>query len=107
MNIKRGKIKILLYGESYHTKVFCEQLENYKKGLFEPKYFERLDSLINYDEFDLIHLISSPLSEIKKIKIKKPIIYHWIGTDVYRFLNDSVIRKYLKKYLLKFAFDYN
>jgi len=102
LNIKPGKIKILLHGEPYHTKVFCEQLENYKKGIFEPKYFENLNPDISYDKFDLFHLISPPLPVIKKLrKFKKPVIYHWIGTDVYRLLNDSLIKKISKKYLLK------
>ncbi|RPI72392.1 MAG: hypothetical protein EHM47_08370 [Ignavibacteriales bacterium] len=104
MSIKSGKIKILLHGESYHTKIFCEQLENYKKGVFEPKYYDRLDSKIDYDLFDLFHLISPPLPVIKKLKkFNRPIIYHWIGTDVYRFLNDSIIKRSLKKRLIKSA----
>lgn len=98
------KIKIFLHGEKYHAKVFCEQLENYEKGIFEPKYFEKLDSQINYDEFDLFHLISSPLTVIKKLnKYNKPILYHWIGTDVYRLINDSFIKKLLKKNLINLS----
>src|SRR5690606_14952964 len=72
------------------------------KGIFEPKYFENLNPDISYDKFDLFHLISPPLPVIKKLrKFKKPVIYHWIGTDVYRLLNDSLIKKISKKYLLK------
>jgi hypothetical protein len=102
LSLKPNKIKILLHGEKYHAKVFCEQLENYEKGIFEPKYFDKLTSGLNYDEFDLFHLISSPLPVIKKLnKYKKPILFHWIGTDVHRFINDSSVKRRLKKFLLQ------
>jgi len=37
-----NKIKILLHGEPYHTKMFEDQLKANSKGIFEPKYFEIL-----------------------------------------------------------------
>jgi hypothetical protein len=102
LNIKTSKIKVFLHGEAYHAKEFCNQLENYKKGVFEPKYFENPGDLKNYEEFDLFHLISSPLPIIKSLKRhRKPIFYHWIGTDVYRFLNDFPLKKIFKKNLIK------
>ena len=104
MSSKPGKIKILFHGEKYHAKVFCEQLENYEKGIFEPKYYEELTPLLNYESFDFFHLISSPIPVIKKLKkYKKPIYFHWIGTDVYRFIKDSAIKRSLKKYLINSA----
>ena len=104
MSSKPNKIKILFHGEKYHAKVFCEQLENYEKGLFEPKYFEDLTPGLNYDEFDLFHLVSPPIRIIKKLnKYKKPILFHWIGTDVYRFIKDSSVKRTLKKYLIQSA----
>jgi len=102
LSLKPNKIKILLHGEKYHAKVFSEQLENYEKGIFEPKYFDKLTSGLNYEAFDLFHLISSPLPVIKKLnKYKKPILFHWIGTDVYRFINDSLVKRRLKKFLIQ------
>ncbi len=102
MSGKPNKIKILLHGEKYHAKAFCEQLENYKKGIFEPKYFDQLTQAINYYEFDLFHLISPPIRVIRKLnKYKKPVLFHWIGTDVYRFINESSIKRRLKKFFIE------
>ncbi len=104
MSIKPNKIKILLHGEEYHAKVFCEQLENYEKGIFEPKYFDELTSKLNYNEFDLFHLVSPPIRVIKKLKkYNKPILFHWIGTDVYRFIKDPPVKRALKKFLIQSA----
>lgn len=101
MSISPDKIKILLLGEKYHTKVFNEQLENYEKSVFEPKYYDKLPSNEVLDTFDLFHLISSPITIIKKLtRYKKPIIYHWIGTDVYRFINDRSLKRFLKKQMI-------
>lgn len=95
------KIKILILGEEYHAKAFNEQLKNYEKGIFEPKYISSFNESLNYSSFDLFHLISSPLPFIKRVnKFNKPILYHWTGTDVYRFINDSYIKRLLKKYFI-------
>ncbi len=108
MSFPSKKIKILLLGEEYHTKVFYEQLENYEKSVFEPKYFNKLTAEINYNEFDLFHLISSPLPLIRTLsKYKKPVLYHWIGTDVYRLINDSSIKKFVKKLIINSSQVYN
>jgi hypothetical protein len=98
---RKNKIKILLYGEKYHAKAFCEQLENYEKGIFEPKYSEKaLDYKLT--DFDLFHLISPPLPAVMRFaKYNKPVLYHWIGTDVYRFLNDLHFKKVFKRFLLR------
>lgn len=96
------KIKILILGEEYHAKAFYEQLKNYKKGIFEPKYISDLNELPQYSNIDLFHLISTPLPVIKRVrKFHKPIFYHWIGTDVYRFMNDSYIKQLLKKLIIR------
>jgi len=101
MPISPDKIKILLLGEKYHAKVFNEQLENYEKSVFEPKYYDKLPSNEVLETFDLFHLISSPITIIKKLTgYKKPIIYHWIGTDVYRFINDRFLKRFLKKQMI-------
>ena len=98
MPIPPDKIKILLIGEEYHAKVFNQLLENYEKSVFEPKFYSELPSNEVLKQFDLFHLISSPLPVIKKLSHhSKPILYHWIGTDVYRFLNDNFLKRYLKK----------
>jgi hypothetical protein len=108
LSINYGKIKILLYGEKYHAKAFCKQLENYEKGIFEPKYFDELTPGLSYDEFDLFHLISSPLPVIKKLnKYKKPILYHWIGTDVYRLIKDSLLKRTFKKFVIQSSYVKN
>ena len=89
----RSKIRILILGEEYHAKAFYEQLNNYEKGIFEPKYIASINEHSDYSDFDLLHLISTPLPVIRKLsKFKKPIFYHWIGTDVYRFINDNFIK---------------
>ena len=94
----RSKIRILILGEEYHAKAFYEQLKNYETGIFEPKYIASIKEHSDYGNFDLFHLISTPLPVIRKLsKFKKPIFYHWIGTDVYRFINDNFIMKYFKK----------
>jgi hypothetical protein len=99
-----SKIRILILGEVYHAKAFYEQLKNYEKGIFEPKYYDKLPSDEVLKNFDLYHLISSPLPVINKLKQhSKPILYHWIGTDVYRFLNDNFIKRYLKKLIIDSA----
>ena len=96
------KIKILLIGEEYHAKVFNQQLENYEKSVFEPKYYSEPPSDEVLTQFDLFHLISSPLPLIKKFRLNlKPVIYHWIGTDVYRFINDNYLKKFFKKIIIK------
>lgn len=101
MLIPPEKIKILLLGEEYHAKVFNEQLENYEKSVFEPKYYNELPSNEVLEKFDLFHLISSPIPVIKKLRrCKKPIFYHWIGTDVYRFINDAFIKRFFKKLII-------
>ncbi len=95
------KIKILLTGEEYHAKVFNDQLENYEKSIFEPKYYSKLPPDDELELFDIYHLISSPLPVINKLeKYSKPILYHWIGTDVHRILNDSLIKRYFKKLII-------
>lgn len=108
MNDSEKKIKILLHGESYHTKVFCEQLNSFSGGKIEAEFFETLSDEINYAAFDIIHLISSPLPLLKKLaKYKKPLIYHWIGTDVYRFSNDFYFKKIAKKIIFKSTRAFN
>ncbi|MBE0572442.1 MAG: hypothetical protein IH618_12935 [Ignavibacteriaceae bacterium] len=101
MLIPPEKIKILLLGEEYHAKVFNEQLENYEKSVFEPKYYNELPSNEVLETFDLFHLISSPIPVIKKLRrYKRPVFYHWIGTDVYRFINDAFIKRFFKKLII-------
>ena len=104
MPIPQEKIKILLHGEEYHAKVLNEQLENYEKSVFEPKFYKDLPSIEVINGFDVFHLISSPLSIIKKLsQYSKPIFYHWIGTDVYRFINDNLFKRSLKKLIINSA----
>ena len=108
MPVPTDKIKILLLGEEYHAKVFYEQLENYEKSVFEPKYYKDLPSHEALEKFDLFHLISSPLPVIKKLRrFGKPVLYHWIGTDVYRFINDSFIKRFLKKNIINSSSVHN
>ena len=103
-----NKIKILLLGEEYHAKVFYEQLENYEKSVFEPKFYNELPSQDTLANYDLFHLISSPLPVIKKLsRYRKPVFYHWIGTDVYRFINDSFIRRFFKKLIINSPLVHN
>ena len=103
-----NKIKILLLGEEYHAKVFYEQLENYEKSVFEPKFYKELPSQNTLANYDLFHLVSSPLPVIKKlIRYKKPVFYHWIGTDVYRFINDSFIKRFFKKLIINSPLVHN
>ena len=103
-----NKIKILLLGEEYHAKVFYEQLENYEKSVFEPKFYNELPSQDTLANYDLFHLISSPLPVIKKLsRYKKPVFYHWIGTDVYRFINDSFIKRFFKKLIINSPLVHN
>ena len=95
-------IKVLIYGEAYHALAFTEQLKSYVNNMLQPKYIEDLSSEINYKDFDVFHLISPPLPVIKKLtKLGKPIIYHWIGTDVQRITRDFFIKRNAKKWLLK------
>ena len=101
MNVFQVKIKILLLGEAYHAKVFCEQLENYEKSVFEPKYYNELPPIEVLERVDVYHLISSPLPVIKKLKrFRKPIFNHWIGTDVYRIITDNPVKRFFKKNIL-------
>ena len=94
MTYSSSKIKIIILGEEYHAKVFCEQLKNYKKGIFEPKYITGIGELSRSSSIDLFHLISPPLPVIRRVsKFKKPIFYHWIGTDVYRIINNSYVKQ--------------
>ena len=101
MTYSSRKIKILILGEEYHAKAFNEQLKNYKKGIFKPKYISDLNELPRHNDIDLFHLISTPLPVIKKLsKFNRPIFFHWIGTDVYRLINDSFLKRQLKKYFI-------
>ena len=101
MQVSPDKIKILIIGEEYHAKVFNQQLENYEKSIFEPKFYSKLPSSEELKHFDIFHLISSPLPVLKKLTYySKPILYHWIGTDVYRFINDNFLKKYFKKLII-------
>ena len=94
-------IKVLLHGMPYHTKVFEEQLREFSNGIFEPVYCENLSDNFEFTHFDLFHLISTPLPTLKKfVKYNKPVFYHWIGTDVYRILNDFYIKRWMKKRLI-------
>lgn len=103
-----NKIKILLHGEPYHTKMFEDQLKANSKGIFEPKYFEILNDNINYNDFDLFHLISPPLISLRKLKqYKKPMIYQWIGSDVQRIIQDSFLKRLAKKRLIKSTGAFN
>ena len=102
MNDTGKRIKILLHGESYHARVFAEQLNNFCNEEIDAEFHETLTDKISYEGFDVFHLISSPLPVLKKLaKYKKPLIYHWIGTDVYRFSNDFYFKKITKKRLIK------
>ena len=95
------KIKILILGEEYHARAFSDQLKNYENGVFEPKYTGELTNEPHLKNYDLFHLISTPLPVISKLsKYGQPILYHWIGTDVYRFIKDSYIKRQLKKYFI-------
>ena len=95
------KIKILILGEEYHARAFSDQLKNYENGVFEPKYTSELTNEPHLKNYDLFHLISTPLPLISKLsKYGQPILYHWIGTDVYRFIEDSYIKRQLKKYFI-------
>ncbi len=95
------KIKILILGEEYHARAFSDQLKNYENGVFEPKYTSELTNEPHLKNYDLFHLISTPLPLISKLsKYGQPILYHWIGTDVYRFIKDSYIKRQLKKYFI-------
>lgn len=108
MLISPEKIKIFLLGEEYHTKVFNERLENYENSVFEPKFFDSLPSNEVLEKFDLFHLVSSPITVIKKlIRYKKPIFYHWIGTDVYRFIHDTYCKRFLKKLIINSPLVFN
>ncbi len=95
------KIKILILGEEYHARAFSDQLKNYENGVFEPKYTSELTNEPHLKNYDLFHLISTPLPLISKLsKYGQPILYHWIGTDVYRFIKDSYIKRQIKKYFI-------
>lgn len=108
MPIPHEIIKILLLGEEYHAKVFNEQLENYEKSVFEPKFYNELPSNEVLKNFDLFHLISSPITVIKKLSCyKKPIFYHWIGTDVYRFIHYTYLKRFLKKLVISSPLVFN
>jgi len=88
--------------------VFNEQLENYEKSVFEPKFYKNLPSGEVLNGFDIFHLISSPLPVIKKLqRYSKPIFYHWIGTDVYRFINDNLFKRNLKKIIINSSIVFN
>lgn len=96
------KIRILLLGESYHAKVFCDQVNEYIGTLAVAEYNEDPLDDIDYRKYDIIHLISPPLRIIKKlIRFNKPIFFHWIGTDVYRFSKDWFFKKQMKRLLIK------
>ncbi len=102
MSLPAKRVKILLHGEPYHTQVFEEQLkENCSEG-FDTKYYAKLTKEINYEEFDIFHLISAPLPTLRQLAgYKKILFYHWIGTDVYRIISDSPIKSWFKKRILK------
>ncbi|MEE9448699.1 MAG: hypothetical protein V3V72_01510 [Ignavibacteriaceae bacterium] len=102
------RIKILLHGESYHAKVFSEQLNRFNSGIIEAEFYGTLTNKINYAGFDIFHLISSPLPVLRRlVKYKKSLIYHWIGTDVYRFSNDFFFKKIIKKILINSVGAFN
>lgn len=108
MSVLPKKIKIFLMGEEYHAKEFCEQLEIYEKSVFEPKFYKDLPSNEVLSSFNIFHLISSPLPVIKKLRhYSKPIFYHWIGTDVYRFYNDYFFKRNLKKIIINSSKVFN
>ena len=83
-------------------RVFVENLKKYCSVDLVCEEAASINDIAKIEEYDLIHLISSPLSLLKKLfRYGKPIIYHWIGTDVYRFIKDSELKRWLKKRLIK------
>lgn len=82
--------------------MFRDQLNEFSDNTFYAEYFGSLPDVSTVRNFNIIHLISTPLTILRKLKhFNKPIFYHWIGTDVYRFTKDSFIKKQAKKLLIK------
>ena len=102
MSDKIKKTKIFLLGEAYHSKSLHRQLQIHCGDKLEIEFSSTLPATAVLQEFDVFHLISAPLSVIRKVHIgRKPVIYHWIGTDVYRFINDQFLKRFVKKILIK------
>jgi hypothetical protein len=102
LNDLKNKLKVVLLGEPYHARVFSNQINETLKNILIAEYFESYSEDLAFKDVDIIHLISPPLKLVKKLLVyKKPIFFHWIGTDVYRFAKDSFLKKQIKKLLIK------
>jgi len=96
-------IKILLHGEKHHVNLFKYQIDMYCAGKLICEVCDDIENADKLKKFDIVHLVSSPLPLIRKLaKYKLPVIYHWIGTDVYRIINDHFIKRWFKKILISY-----
>ncbi len=101
MAVNDSKIKILLLGEAYHAKMLVRQLKTYLPQKIEASFSEDVPLRKNLSAIDILHLISPPLPVLGKVKrYGKPVLFHWIGTDVYQIYIDHFIKKWLKKRLI-------
>lgn len=88
---------------AYHARVLAEQLQRYAPEDLVAKYSEQDPQASMLDQFDVLHIISAPLTQLFRFRFtKKPIVYHWIGSDVQRIVKDAPLRRRLKKWLIDF-----
>ncbi len=100
---KLSPVKVLLTGMPYHASALAEQLERFAGDELEALYSET-PTAEQFSAGDVLHLISAPLPDLLKLrKYGKPIIYHWIGSDVLRIIEDPPLKRLFKRILIKAA----
>jgi hypothetical protein len=92
---------VLAVGGGLHADALREQMETRHPGEIEIVCRPTLDRGAALGPFDLLHLISMPLPVLREAgRAGRPLVNHWIGTDVYRFLHDRPLKRWLKKRLI-------
>ena len=88
----------------YHARVLSEQLKLFASESLRVRYVGQTLTRREIERCDVLHLISSPLPQLLKARSTgKPVVYHWIGSDVLRIIKDTPLRRRLKKMLIDIA----
>ncbi len=104
MREKHTKIRVFIIGMAYHARVLTEQLQRFAPEELVVKYSEQAPQPRMLEQFDVLHIISAPLTQLFRFRFAQiPIVYHWIGSDVQRIVKDAPLHRRLKKWLIDFT----
>ncbi|UCF79703.1 MAG: hypothetical protein JSW03_05545 [Candidatus Eiseniibacteriota bacterium] len=97
-----GRTRLLILGEACHARDLKEQLDENFGDKLNVAVQSQGEAPVPYGQFDVFHLISSPLPSLRDLaRFRRPMVYHWIGTDVYRILKDSAPKRWMNKRLIQ------